>query len=339
MTALEKYQRLEAAALWRASPESQRQDVIASLGDATLVISDMQDQPLAHWSLAALHRANPGTRPAIYHPDGDPDETLEFSATEAEFIDALEKLGRAVERRRPHQGRVRFWSIGGFVVLLLLAVFVWLPPALEAQALNLLPAPRREQIGTRLLAEVQKLTGTPCGDPAGMAALQRLGNKVAPGGYRLRVVRDGLEQTTHLPGKIILVNVDLIEETGDPEITAGYLLAERLRAGAQDPMEALLDEAGIGTVLRLLTTGELSDKVLRRQALRLLDGTQDALTNEELIAGFAQAGLPLAPYAMHVDPSGQSIGTLLAGDAFPEGAPDPIMTDGDWLRLQGICRG
>ncbi|QPM90371.1 hypothetical protein [Pseudooceanicola algae] len=339
MTALDKYQRLEAAALWRDAPERQRRDVIISLGDATLVIYDMQDRPLAHWSLAALQRTNPGNFPALYHPDGDPGETLEVSAAEGDMIEALEKLGRAVDRRRPKRGRVRLWSVAGFMAVLLLVLFVWLPPALEAHALTLLAPARRQEIGTRILDEVQKLTGAPCGDPAGMAALQRLGTRLNPNdSYRLRVVRGGLAETTHLPGKIILINETLIDQSGDPDVIAGYLLAERLRAGAQDPMKALLHAAGIGTVLKLLTTGELSDAVLRRQALRLLDGDHDPLTEAEVVTGFAEVGLSLTPYARTLALSGQEVDGLIAGDAYPGGAPDPVMSDGDWLRLQAVCR-
>ena len=76
MTALDKYQRIEASGLWRPAGEAQRMDVIASIGDATLLISDMQDRPLTHWSLAAGVRAYPGKRPASYHPAGDESETL-----------------------------------------------------------------------------------------------------------------------------------------------------------------------------------------------------------------------------------------------------------------------
>ena len=54
MTALSEYQRLEASGLWRASPEDQRSDVIVSIGDATLVITDLRENPLAHWSLARI---------------------------------------------------------------------------------------------------------------------------------------------------------------------------------------------------------------------------------------------------------------------------------------------
>jgi len=54
MTALTQYQRLEATGIWRKSAEAQRIDVIISIGESSLVITDINEKPLAHWSLAAL---------------------------------------------------------------------------------------------------------------------------------------------------------------------------------------------------------------------------------------------------------------------------------------------
>mgnify|MGYP005990444423 FL=1 len=48
MTALTKYDRLEATGLWRPAPDGQRREVIVSIGNATLMISDMNDQAIAH---------------------------------------------------------------------------------------------------------------------------------------------------------------------------------------------------------------------------------------------------------------------------------------------------
>lgn len=52
MTALEQYQRLEAAGTWRETRKAGLRDVIVSFGDATLILSDPRSEtPLAHWSL------------------------------------------------------------------------------------------------------------------------------------------------------------------------------------------------------------------------------------------------------------------------------------------------
>ncbi|MDP4989790.1 MAG: hypothetical protein NWQ37_01075, partial [Marivita lacus] len=109
MTALKEFQRLEAEGVWRATPADQRKDVIVSVGDASLTILDLRENVLAHWSVAAVARANKGQMPAIYHPDGDPGETLEFGEDSVQMIDAIERIRSAIDRTRPKPGKLRFW--------------------------------------------------------------------------------------------------------------------------------------------------------------------------------------------------------------------------------------
>ncbi|MBR9763305.1 MAG: hypothetical protein GYB53_07230 [Rhodobacteraceae bacterium] len=342
MTALEKYQRLEAAALWREGPQAQRRDVILSIGEATITIADLQDQPLTHWSIAALTRANPGALPALYHPDGDPEETLELGADETQMIDALEQLRGAVARRRPHRGRLRMSIVGGFAAGVLALGLFWLPGALKGHALSVLPQVKRDEIGARLMAEVQGLTGAPCATPGGTRALALLSERVTPEGRKapqLHVVRSGLQETMHLPGNILLMGRGVVEGYEDPEIPAGFVVAEMQRAAQQDPVGRLLDEAGIGAVLRLLTTGEVTSENLSDHARTLLATPPGNMAPEALLDGFRAAGVQSRPYAYARDITGESVLPLIEGDPYPSGAPEPVMRDADWLRLQSICGG
>ncbi|PJE28607.1 hypothetical protein SAMN06297129_1573 [Pseudooceanicola antarcticus] len=342
MTALEKYQRLEAAALWREGPQAQRRDVIISIGEATITIADLKDQPLTHWSIAALTRANPGALPALYHPDGDPEETLELAADEAQMIDALEQLRSAVARRRPHRGRLRMSIIGGFAAGILALGLFWLPGALKGHALSVLPQVKRDEIGARLFAEVQGLTGAPCVTPGGTRALSLLSARVTPEGRRapeLHVVRSGLRESLHLPGNILILGRAVVEGYEDPEIPAGFVVAEMQRAHARDPMDRLLDEAGIGAVLRLLTTGSLAPETLSDHARSLLSAEPVDIGPAALLEGFQAAGIQSRPYAFARDITGETVLPLIEGDPYPSGAPEPVMRDADWLRLQAICGG
>ena len=135
MTALSEYERLESSGLWRAAPDDhnpdaddKRREVIVSFGNATIVLSDRNDKPLAHWAMPAIRRQNAGIRPAIYSPDKDAVETLEVA--DDDMIDAIEKIRAAIARQRPKPGRLRWWILGGFVsAVAALAVF-WLPGAM-----------------------------------------------------------------------------------------------------------------------------------------------------------------------------------------------------------------
>lgn len=341
MTALSEYQRLEASGLWRASPEDQRTDVIVSIGDATLVITDRRERPLAHWSLAAIQRANSGQTPAIYHPDGDPGETLELAGDEKAMIEAIEKLRAAVERRRPHPGRLRLVMLGvSCLVVVALAVF-WLPGAARDHALGVVPDVKRTEIGTALRRHMERVTGPACREPGGRAALNRLARRLSNGGgaFSLAVVRDGVASTTHLPGGTILIGKSLVEDHEEPDVVAGFIVAERLRAAQTDPLEDLLRHAGLWATFRLLTTGALDEDSLHSYAQYLLTSKPAPLPNDALLKAFEETGLRSSPYAYALDISGETTLALIEADPFASQPPAALLSDSDWLRLQGICGG
>ncbi len=341
MTALKEYERLEASGLWRASPDAQRRDVIVSVGDATLVISDLNDRALAHWSLAAVARANPGQSPAIYHPDGDPGETLELDASETDMIAAIERLRTAIERRRPRPGRLRLagFLLSGLAVAAV--VLFWLPDALTRHAVGVVPTAKRIQIGDQLARAMERVTGPPCGTTTTSDALAALGTRLfGPGsGITIAVVRDGVRTAQHLPGGRIVVNRSLVEDFEDPDVVAGYLLAERLRADLRDPIAELLEAEGLTASLRLLTTGSLPSDVLDRHSERLVTMAQTPVPEDLLLDRFDAARLRSSAYAYAMDVSGETVLSLIEADPYPAGTPEPVLSDGTWIRLQGICGG
>lgn len=342
MTALRQYERLEASGLWRAAPGDQLREVVVSVGNATLTITDPRDRPLTHWSIPAISRANPGQRPAIYHPDGDSGETLELAASEDQMIDAIEKLRAGVARRRPRQGRLRLTMIlGSMAVVTLLAIF-WLPGAVRDHALRVVPAVKRAQIGAALEREMQSITGVPCRAPGGVQALTKLAQRLPAtrGSGALQVVRSGVATTATLPGGTILIHRSLVEDFDEPDVVAGYIAAERLRGRAYDPFGRLLEHAGVISAFRLLTTGNLSNAVLRAYSVYLLtDAPTLPITDEVLLDGFKAWSLRASPYAYARDITGESTLALIEGDPFAAEAPPPVLSDSDWLRLQGICGG
>ncbi len=337
MTALKQYERLECGGLWRAVGDQQRLDVTVSFGDATLVISDGAGRPLTHWSLPAIDRVNPGERPALYSPDPERSETLELSDTM--MIDALEKVRRSLARRQPRPGRVRNAGIAFSVAAMLgLGVF-WLPGALVEQTLKVVPLSKRSEIGATTLGHLQRLTGPTCRSAQGTQALARFKTRVlgAEDTAQIVVVPNRLKGAILLPGRIVVVSRDLIEGQDDPAVLAGYVLAAVTARIDHDPLDAILLQAGLGTTMRLLTTGELPTDTLRSYAERVLTAPPPEATTAELIAAFTAANVPITPYANAMDPTGEATVALTKADPFA-GQPGPvILTDGDWVALQGIC--
>ncbi|MFN3208408.1 MAG: hypothetical protein ACE369_05305 [Roseovarius sp.] len=341
MTALSEYERLEASGLWRASPDAQRVDVYVSLGDATLMIMDMRERPLTHWSLAAIERANPGRRPALYHPDGDAGETLELGDDATEVIDAIEKLRLAVEKARPHPGRLRLYILLGVMAAVTGLMTLWLPGALRDHVTKVLPQVKREQIGAALRKHIERVTGPACSTPDGDQALAELARRLPAGDDpgEIDVMRNGVKGAVALPGKTILLNRSLVEDYEEPDVLAGFVVEERLRASLHDPVDDLLHYAGTWDSIRLLTTGDLPEDVLSNYAQHLLTREQAPMSDEALLTGFRDWSVRSKPYAFALDVTGESTLGLIEADPFATEMPPAILSDADWIRLQGICGG
>ncbi|MCX7558905.1 hypothetical protein OS190_04945 [Sulfitobacter sp. F26204] len=337
MTALTKYARLEATALWRAKPDDQRREVVVSIGDATLVIIDMKNQPLAHWSLAAVERANPGQRPAIFHPDGDPGETVELPETEAEMIEAIETLRKAIEKSRPRPGRLRW--VGMITSLLVVAslVLFWLPDALQDHTLKVVPKVKRNAIGIALLKRIERVSGPVCTDPEGRAALALLATRLGAGAVVIlpNMTRDSL----HVPGDMILLNRSVVEDFEEPDVAAGYIVAEQTRRDASDPLRDLLEVVGLRENFRLLTTGNVAPAALDDYAEHLMTVAVVDPDTANLVARFDKAALRSTPYAYARDITGETTLVLIEGDPMNGKLTEPLMSDANWLRLQKICGG
>ncbi|MBV0911347.1 hypothetical protein [Anianabacter salinae] len=336
MTALTGYQRLEASGLWRAGAEDQRRDVIVSLGDATLTISDTAERALVHWSLAAIELRGEAGPPAIYAPGPDSAEELEIE--DETMVAAIEQVRRAVARRRPRRGRLRLAVAGASLLAILgLGVF-WLPDALVRNAVSVVPASQRIDIGARLLSSMESFTGAPCTSRLGTQALAALQARLRGGRPgRIVVVRGGIDSAVHLPGGIIVLNRDLVERWEDPEVLAGFVLAEDLRAAARDPLARLLEDQGPVTAFRLLTSGDVPGNALRDHVDTLVTSAPSDLAPDALIAQFEAVGLPSSPFAGAL-PSDDPLATALTeGDPGRDPMAGQILPDDLWISLQAIC--
>lgn len=336
MTALKKFSRLEATGLWRPSPEAQRREVIVSLGEATLTLSDINGTALAHWSLGAVNRANGTAVPAVYHPDNATGETLELPENETEMIAGVDRLLKAIDRRRPRPGKLRFLLSGGLFAAVAAAVVFWLPDALERYAVTVVPPVKRAEIGNSLLSHIERVSGKPCTTRDARLPLERFGQRLLDRG-RIVILPGGARMSAHLPGGIILLNHSVVEDFEDPDVAAGFVLAETVQAQETDPLAALLDQAGLMASLRLLTTGALQDRTLAGYAETLMTERPPLPASDGLIAAFDAAGVRSSPFAYALDITGERTLSLIEADPRAEAGSRIVLSDADWVRLQGIC--
>ncbi len=336
MTALKQFERLESPALWRETPKAQRRDVIVSFGDASLMIADTQERALSHWSLAAIVRQNPDQTPALFIPGADSGESLEIS--DPLMIEALEKIMQAITRARPKPGRLRgVLLLGSLAIVVALLVF-WMPKAIVRHTASVVPETVRSDIGNRVLARLTRVSGKPCAIPSGKRVLNRFETAVFPDQpAKIIVLPSGVSDASHLPGHLYLVNRALIEDYEDPYALAGYLLAEATRADNQDPLERLLEKVGPLAAFRLLTTGTLPDDALDAFAEDYLTTPAPRLDDQVLLARFEASSLPSSPYAYALDISGETTLALIEADPMRGKPTTPLLSDGKWVQLQGIC--
>lgn len=337
MTALKQYQRLESGGLWRATPDVQRREVLISFGNATLVVADTAGRPLTHWSLPAVARLNVGERPALFAPDVDATETLEIE--DPLMIDAIETVRKSLTRARPHPGLLRHLTKFAVVATIGATLIFWLPGALTRQTLSVVPQSKRVEIGATILGHLQTISGPICRGAAGQAALTRLIPRILGRDTQNQIVvlptlRQG---AAALPGGLIAIDFGLIAESDDPAIPAGYVLAAHTSRASRDPLAPVLAQAGLQNTLRLLTTGELPPDTLHTYALAL--GTADPAipASRALLANFDAAKVPSSPYANARASRGLADSELSEQDPMSGRIAPEILSDQDWVGLQGIC--
>ncbi|CUJ10074.1 hypothetical protein [Cognatishimia activa] len=336
MTALNQYQRLEATGLWRNNTEEQRREVIAAIGDATLVISDMQDRPLTHWSIPAIKRSNPGVLPAVFHPAGDPSETLELPEHETAMVEAIEKLQKAIHRKEARPGRLRGVAVFASIAAIVAGAVFWLPDALRNHVTSVVPEINRVVLGQDMLSQMASVTGQACRDEIADGALGKLALRLDVN--EIVVVPGGIRSTASLPGGVVLMSRAILEDHEDPAVAAGFVIAEKLRAEDADPLGRLLDDGGIWASFRLLTTGQLEEQTMQSFAEVLASEIPQPVATDRLTAAFAAFKVAASPYAYAIDISGETTIDLIEADALLDDKIS-IMSDGEWVALQEICNG
>lgn len=342
MTALKQYARLESTGLWRDAVEGQRREVGVVFGNASLVIVDNAGRPLTHWSMPAMRRTNPLEMPAIYTPDAAGAETLELS--DELMIGAIEKVLRSVAQATPRPGRLRNAGIAVTLSVILGFGVFWLPGALVRQTLLVMPAVKRSEIGATLLGHIQRLAAPTCRDPLGTQALAQLSTRMfGPGRGQIVVIPDGpdggLTHVIDLPGEIVVLGQSQVETASEPAVLAGAILAAIAPRSFSDPLEPILRSAGLMTTLRLLTTGDIPTEILQEHATSLLQNAPARPDVDLLVPVFGAAQVPLTPWAYTIDSTGETVVDLIGADPMTGQTPPEVLNDGDWISLQGICRG
>lgn len=340
MTALDQFTRLEAAGIWRESPDSKRRDVIVSFGDATLILSDPRSEvPLAHWSLPAVARLNGHRMPALYAPGADADsgeESLEIE--DPLMVEAIARVHHAIAARRPHPGRLRFTLMILALIVMTAAAVFWLPDALVRYGARIAPNATKQQIGLAIIRDMEARTGPICSRPGAQRALNELATYIAGTETRLKVVPADLPRAILLPGDMMVIGKNLIENQKDAQPLAGYLVAAITQQTGHTATEAALRHGGLRATLSVLTMGNTDIDAFDGYGRKLLDQPLDMPEEEILLDAFTRLSLASTPFAYAVDDSGETVLGLIEADPMRHTAPHSLFTDKAWHTIQQICR-
>ncbi len=113
------------------------------------------------------------------------------------------------------------------------------------------------------------------------------------------------------------------------------MLDENLRSQLNDPLDPVLSHLGLGSTLRLLTTGAAPVDGLQGYGETFLATPRSAAPEPDaLLKAFQIALVSSAPYGDALGAEGK---IFVARDPYSLGAPTAVLSDESWLELQAIC--
>ncbi len=371
MTALTKYQLLEAEGRYFDGQTAQPREVVVKFGDASLMILDHSDMPITHWPLATLRSLGAAGPGLSLIPDHGADERL--TVTDSEMIKAIRAVCPNLEKSEPVGGR-RWTRVAGWAALAVGSVYViifHLLPALSDQLAELIPPEAEAAMGEQMVDEFASiLSGFEeprfCSTPDGDRALKRMVARAEAVSdphlpLKVRVLDHEMVNAFALPGGQIVIFSGLIDKADNPEEVAGVLAHEIGHVVNRDPTRIALRSAGSAGLLGLLlgdftgatVTVALSEALLRSGYQREAEAAADDFANAALSA----QGLPTKPFAgfflklkdlsgdrpeflshlaSHPDLSGRAE-KADAADRIGDKPFTPALSDQDWVALQEIC--
>jgi len=310
MTALARYDLLEAVGWYAERPEREPVEVLVSFGDASLTILRFDDTPLAHWPLGSLVET-PGAAPLTLAPDADAPERLALS--DAEMIAAIRALRPGGARKQPSAARARARRLArraaalAAAALALFALWLATPRLIDALA-EQTPPDARAALGDTAIA---RFAGdAACDTVAGRRALIALGKRLsaAQGGgpvvLRVAALAAPAPEVHALaaPGGRVVLFAATLDAAESEDALLRAAAAALAQAALRSPTAAALRDAGL-MGLRLALTGDLRGAGLTGAAVAALRAPAlappeaVAATVAHTMAALAADGAPALPEA------------------------------------------
>jgi len=257
-------------------------------------------------------------------------------------------------------------SVGVAVAAILVALYVWVLPALAARVADRIPIEWERDLGEDLVGAIAPEEQR-CGDPERLEALDRIVERLVASsdvrGYEFQVtiVDDTVVNALAAPGGSIVVYQGLLDRAETPEVVAGILAHEIQHVVRRHVTSALVKDLPMILAATLVsggdrTAGGLLGATAALGSLRYRRGDEAEADREGLsmlrAARIAPDGMigffrslaetereapALAVYLSTHPRSEDRMATLeqlLAADPY---AAEPLLADFDWSRVGAPC--
>ncbi len=333
MNPIKDFDRLEAMGLWREVGTRQRKEVVVSFGKSTLVLTDINNNPLTHWSLASINHLGQSDRGSIFSADPTGEETLEIE--DPTMIAAISKIRSTIDAARPHPGRLRAIFRWGSILIFALLVIFWAPSVVKNYAAHVVPAAKAQEISEAVLVSMERITGKRCTTIEAAEALNRLEVRLFPEQPKdIHVLQLGSRISTTLPDGDVILNGRRLAEMPTPEIAAGFVLAEGLANKENAVMQKLFRSLTIREAARFLSNGKIASDRIDALANQLLFDQPISIDAKALHVRFFETQIPHRPYANFTNSGALAVLPNAQIDNI-----DPLLSDAEWLAVTEVCNG
>jgi len=332
MTALEQYIRLEATGRWKPRSDEDWREVLVSFGNATLVLSDFEDHPLTHWSLAATRRVSDAAQSVTYAPDMDSDEALEISDPQMNAaIKEVIALARGARPAKPRRRRIWPYVLAACVGVAI-AAGVYGPDLLRDRALDLVPEARADLLDQDLrgLLAADMCTGSP-----GQYWVESLAADLSTG--ETVIILNWTEaRIGQLPGGTMFVTLGLLEAMSGPEELAGWIALASQMSRDSSALAHWINAMPVQDLVRFLASARIenSDMAEMIDLIRMVASVPDAALVDSAAATITARRVSPEAFQSAARASFPGLDDLTRHRV---DAPLPPLGDQAWVSVQEIC--
>ena len=251
MTAIKKYTRLEASGLWKESSKSQQVEVLITFGKTSIILSDYKDNPLTHWSLAAIKLISRNKIESIFSTDPENGETLKIS--DVNMVEAF-LLFINEEDDKPKSFKLIYYVITASLISLLTLFLLFLPSKVRILTGSIISQAHEAQLVEPFINEHIAKHGSICSSPQTNKILNSILTSVQKENpiLSVKIVRAQKMNILHLPGGSILVSNNFLKSASNERSLKEVLEKEFLNALERKPLETLINEQNLFLLIKFI---------------------------------------------------------------------------------------